>query len=461
MGEAPLVVASNRGPRSFSLDDHGSPVRTGSAGGLAGALARLVARTGATWVACAMSEGDRQAVAEGLMDGGYDDDGIELVMIAPDPASYRMAYDVVANSTLWNCHHHLFDLARRPLLDERFGEAFDAFRDLNAHFAEALSEVAGPEATVLVQDYHLCLVPGMLRDRRPDLHVVHFTHTPFAAPSMWRVLPDRIGDEILESMSRADSCGFHASRWERDFLECCAEAKLAPPRTVVSPLGADPHDLARRARSEECIAAGTRLDDVLDGRRAIVRTDRIEPSKNLLRGFWAFDEMLRHRPDLRGSVVMVAHAYPSRQSLPEYLAYASEVEHTAARVNETWGNAQWTPVLLEVADDPDRALAALTRYDVLLVNPVRDGLNLVAKEGPLVNTVDGVLVLSREAGAFEELGAGAIGINPFDASETARAMADALDMSPAERNRRAETLRLLTEARPAGAWFDDQLAAGR
>jgi trehalose 6-phosphate synthase len=455
MGQAGLVIVSNRGPLSFSLDEGGRPVPAGSSGGLAAALHPLVEDSGATWVACAMSDADRRAAAEGLMT----ERGLTLVTVEPEPDTYRMAYDVVSNSTLWNCHHHLFDLAHRPHLDHRFDEAFDAYRTFNASFATAVADAAGPGAAVLVQDYHLSLLPGLLAATRPDLRIAHFTHTPFADPNMWRILPTAIGRELLAGLAAATTCGFHTWRWEQAFLACCADAGVAAPATFVSPLSPNPGYLTQRAKSPRCVAARSRLDELLGDRRVIVRTDRIEPAKNLLRGFWAFDELLRHRRDLRGTVVMLAHAYPSRQTLPEYLAYGTEVEHAAARVNEVWGTPDWTPVVLEIADDTDQAFAALTRYDVLLVNPLRDGLNLVAKEGPLVNTTDGILALSREAGAFEELRDEAIEINPFDVSGTAIALADALDMPASERKRRAEALRELAARRPPGAWFDDQFAA--
>ena len=191
----------------------------------------------------------------------------------------------------------------------------------------------------------------------------------------------------------------------------------------------------------------------------MVRVDRVELSKNLLRGFWAFEELLETRPRWRGEVVFLALAYPSREGLAEYLAYRAEVEHAAARINETWSTADWTPILLDVADDRDRSVAALTRYDVLLVNPVRDGMNLVAKEGPLVNGTDGVLVLSREAGAWEELHGAALGTNPFDLGETAQALDAALDMEAGERGARAAALRSTILGRTAADWFADQLAA--
>jgi trehalose 6-phosphate synthase len=160
-------------------------------------------------------------------------------------------------------------------------------------------------------------------------------------------------------------------------------------------------------------------------------------------------------------VVFVALAYPTRQGLPEYLAYQNEVESTVERINERWATRDWTPIVLDVEDDYDRSLAALTRYDVLLVNPVRDGLNLVALEGPLVNRRHGVLALSREAGAFDELGEVSLALNPFDISATAATLGRALDFGPDERVAMAEALVARIRARSPADWLDDQLAAAR
>lgn len=454
MVAADLVVVSNRGPLSFALDESGRPANAGSAGGLAAALQPLLKDTDACWVACAMSDADRKAAADGLMNL----DGIEIFLVQPDPSTYRKAYDVVANSTLWFCHHHMFDVSRRPRFDRNWEEAWVGYTELNEAFAAAVKDVAAPGATVLVQDYHLSLLPQMLGAQRPDLRTIHFTHTPFADPNTLRILPAGPARQLLLGMATATACGFHTSRWEAAFLACCADNAVEPPTTFVSPLSPDPGYLAERASSEACVSGGRRLDTLIGGRMAVLSVDRIEPSKNLLRGFWAFDELLRSRPDLHGKVVLLSLSYPSRQSLAEYLAYGTEVEHTAQRVNGTWGTDDWTPVVLDMADDPSRSFAALQRYDVLLVNPIRDGLNLVAKEGPLLNTNDGVLLLSREAGSFAELGAEALELNPFDISGTARAMAEALDMGSLERRRRAGALRELVTRRKPEQWLADQLA---
>jgi trehalose 6-phosphate synthase len=402
-----------------------------------------------------MSEADRRAADAGLMS----QPGLDLVVVRPDPVTYRMAYDVVSNATLWFCHHHLFDLARRPRSGHLWSEAWDAYRAVNALFASAVAAVANDGATVLVQDYHLCLVPEMLARERPDLKTVHFSHTPFADPNMFRVLPAATGRELLRGMAAATACGFHTSRWEAGYLGCCADMGVEPGRTFVSPLGPDRSHLEARASAAPCRAARARIEELVGDRRLVVRVDRLEPSKNLLRGFWAFGELLETQPQWRGEVVMMALGYTSRESLSEYVAYAAEVEETVAAVNDTWGTTDWRPIVLDVADDPDRSFAALTRYDVLLVNPVRDGLNLVAKEGPLVNDNDGVLVLSREAGAFEELGDAALAVNPYDVADTAGALGRALTMAAPERARRAASLRALVERRQAGDWLADLVAA--
>jgi trehalose 6-phosphate synthase len=300
----------------------------------------------------------------------------------------------------------------------------------------------------------------MLAEARPDLRTVHFLHTPFAAPDMLGVLPDDVRAELLDGMAGYGACGFHCHEWEAGFRACYETAGRTVPTTFVAPLGPEADVIEAEAAGPACAAALDALRAEVGGRRMIVRSDRLEPSKNIVRGMLAFEELLLAHPQWRDRVAHVALAYPSRQGLAEYLAYGADVEHTAERINHAHGTASWTPIVLSVRDDWARSLAALSASDVLLVNPVRDGLNLVAKEGPLVNRVDGVLVLSTEAGASEELAAaGALGINPFDVSGTAEALHAALTMPADERARRAASLRASVRARGAADWWDDQLAA--
>ncbi len=455
---ADTVVVSNRGPLAFHLED-GRPVAGESAGGLAGSLQPLLSGTGATWVAATLGDADRSARDQGLMVG----DGMRLELLDIDPDTYRLAYDVISNASLWFCHHHLFDAARRPRSDGHWSDAWDAYREYNRMFARQVAKVAPANGRVLVHDYHLALLGTELQSDRPDLRTVHFTHTPFADPSVLRMLPDTATKELLDGMAGFDTCGFHTDRWARGYRACQTEVggrRAEQVRTFASPLTVDAERIVRSASGPEVRAARARLDEAIGGddRSVVVRVDRMEPSKNLLRGFWAFEELLSREPRHRERVVFVAATYPSRQGLAEYLAYQNEVESTVARINERWGTPGWTPIVLTVEDDRPRALAAFGRYDVLLVNPVRDGLNLVAKEGPLVNS-GGVLALSREAGAFDELHSRVLAVNPFDISDTAAVLSRAIDLDPAERAARSDALRRLILKRTPRQWLDDQLAA--
>jgi trehalose 6-phosphate synthase len=456
------IVVSNRGPLTFRPGDDGELVPVRAAGGLASSLHRLLAGSGTTWASVTMGAADREAVAQGRMH----EDGLDLVPVVIDDETYRQAYDVVANTTLWYCHHHLFDLPHRPRFDRYWRTAWEGYRAYNRAMADVIVARAGRGAAVFVQDYHFSLLGRMLAEARPDLRTVHFLHTPFAAPAMLGVLPDEVVTELLDGMAGYTACGFHCHQWEADFVSCYAAADGEAPSTFVAPLGIDAGVLEEEASSPAVAQAAAALRAEVGGRRIIARTDRMEPSKNIVRGMLAFEELLTVHPEWRGQVVHVAQAYPSRQGLAEYLAYASDVEHTAARINHAFGDqaAGWTPIVLSVKDDWVRSLAALTLSDVLLVNPVRDGLNLVAKEGPLLNKADGVLVLSRQAGAWEELaldGGGALGVNPFDVAGTADALHAALSMDAPARAQRASALRDAVRGRTSADWWADQLVAAQ
>ena len=454
---ADLLVVSNRGPISFVRDSSGAVRPKRGAGGLVVTLGPGVERDGALWLAAATSEEDREGAAAGEVDSG----GFRFAPVVIDPADYASYYDVVANQTLWFCLHGLWDRPRRPRFDRHWWGAWERYRAVNAAFATAADEAAGDGATVLVQDYQLALVPAMLAARRPDLRISAFLHTPWCSPQELATLPDDVAAEIVSGLAGGGSCGFHTRRWADAFAECARAVTGSEPATFVAPAATDVEDLRKVAASAECARALTELEQQVGDRHVIARVDRIEPSKNVLRGFWAFEEMIETNPGLRGRVVFAAMVYPSRTGLAEYQAYGQEVLALAARINERWGDGDWTPILLDPHDDYPRSVAALRRYDALLVNPVRDGLNLVAKEGPLVNERDGVLVLSREAGAWAEMGPAALGVNPFDVSGTARALERAVTLPAAERADAARRLAAAAGARSPLDWFDDLVAAAR
>lgn len=478
MGDgARVLVASNRGPVSFLARDDGSLGIKRGGGGLVSGLASATSAGTAVWVCAALSDDDRRATREapgGRLDrAGHDTGGAAVRMLDIDPTTFHRAYNAVANSTLWFVSHQLYDTPNAPVFDLTTQREWQAYTAYDEAFADALAEEAAPGATVVVQDYHLSLTPRQLRERRPDLRIGHFSHTPWATPDYYRILPDDVGRDVLSGILGADHAGFLSPRWAARFLACCAEILGATvdraastvtfdgrtTRVGVHALGVDGAELRARARQPDVESRHTALRELVGDRQLILRIDRTELSKNIVRGLAAYAELLRTRPEWRGRVVHLAFAYPSRHDLPEYREYTAAVQRIAKEIDDEFATADWSPLRLEVSDDYARSLAAYRLADVLVVNPIRDGMNLVAKEGPLLSERGCGLVLSREAGAADELGADALLVNPYDVSATAGALHAALSMSDSERRERSRRLATAAGALPPQQWFREQLDA--
>ncbi|WP_084965690.1 alpha,alpha-trehalose-phosphate synthase (UDP-forming) [Thermoactinospora rubra] len=467
-----VLVASNRGPVSFTVDADGVLTMKRGGGGLVSGLSAVVRDRDVLWICAALSDGDRSAVRQapgGRLDhAGYDTGPLRMLDIPP--ATFHRAYNAVANSTLWFVNHLLYDIPNAPLFGTRFFREWESYRDYNGAFALALAEEAAHDARVMVQDYHLTLTPAMLRAERPDLRIAHFSHTPWAPPEYFSLLPDEVAREVLEGILGADHAGFLTERWAQAFMDCCAHLLKAEVsgdtvthegRTTsigVYGLGVDGDALWARAREPDVESHMAAIREQVGDRRLIVRIDRTELSKNIVRGLMAYREFLDSHPEWHGRVVHLAFAYPSRHDLPEYREYTAAVQRSAKAIEDEYATEDWDPLILNVNDDYPRSLAAYRLADVLLVNPIRDGMNLVAKEGPILSPRC-ALVLSREAGAAAELGADAIVVNPYDIGETARALHEALTMDERERVRRAANLRKAATALPPERWFAAQLAA--
>ncbi|MEU9301792.1 trehalose-6-phosphate synthase [Streptomyces sp. NPDC048269] len=474
-----VLVAANRGPLSYALSADGTlSTRRGGGGLVSGLSAALAEQPDAVWICAALSEADREAVRRGVTEPG-------VRMLDIDPTVYDDAYNGIANSVLWFTHHHLYDIPRTPVFDAEFRRQWGSYVAYNQAFAAALAEEAAEGACVLVQDYHLALVPGQLRELRPDLRIGHFTHTPWAARQFMDMLPDDVRRELVWGMLGADRLGFHTYSWALAFITSAQfEDESGVARTHL-PSGEDPlrgvkhikpggearfthvtkYPLGVDADELRALAHRPEVDDKLAALRAevgdlktIVRVDRTELSKNILRGLLAYRELLTTHPEWRGRVVHLASAYPSRQDLAVYRAYTESVRELAAEINAEFGTADWQPVHVSVQDDFARSLAAYRMADVALVNPVRDGMNLVAKEIPVVSEAGCALVLSTGAGAYEELRQDALTVNPYDVSETAEALHAALSMPDAERADRTKRLAAAATALPPAQWFTTQLS---
>jgi len=471
---APLVLVSNRGPVTFQ--DDGS-VKRGT-GGLVTALTGLASHRDATWVASAMTDGDAEVARERggrafeveSPDGGT----YQIRLVSSDPDAYDRFYNIVANPMLWFIQHYLWDQSNAPDIRKNEVDAFEhGYNAVNMDLAAAvLEEIEGvEEPVVMVHDYHLYTLPGMIRRARPDAFLHHFVHIPWTQSDAWKVLPAKMRGEIFCGMLANDIIGFHTKSYRRNFLQCCVDLlglEVDLKRGVVHHEGREvwvrAYPLPIDWRATQALAARERVAEfeerLLRRRRefSILRVDRADLSKNVLRGFTAFDIFLEQHPEFSERISFTAQLMPSRTDVPEYAEYLERIEALVAVVNHRHGTPDWMPIELKLRDDLEEAVASYKHYDVIMVNAMFDGMNLVAKEAPLVNERAGVSILSENTGAHEELAEFSLSVNPFDVQELADSIHRALTMGMEERRRRHEGLVATVTSRDPGDWVDDQIA---
>ncbi|MDQ4148826.1 MAG: trehalose-6-phosphate synthase [Actinomycetota bacterium] len=472
-----LVIASNRGPISYIETDKGDLTASRGAGGLVTALTDVMRHASGLWVASAMTPGDRRVVRENQdehLQPLFEGEHLRLRYLTFDRDTFERYYNRISNSVFWFLHHSMWNLPLYPRFGADTARDWLCYQAVNRRFAQALAEeISGNEnnAPVMLHDYHLMLTASYLRKLVPSAFSYHFTHSPWAQPDMMRVLPGRMAKETLEGMLANDLLGFQARRWSVNFMWCCREILGADVdfdaavvthrkmRTVIRdyPISIDTESVRALAHSEDAEVHLRWLDRMVKGRKLILRIDRMELSKNIVRGFRAYEHMLHNHPEWQGNVVHVALLYPSRRALSEYRSYEAEVYEAHDRINEQLGTDDWQPLVMINEDNYVRALACSRKYDVLMVNPILDGMNLVAKEGPAVNEVDGVLVLSQNAGAWYELGHGALGVNPYDVRAMAEALYEGLTMEPPEKAARSKVLREVIDRNSPSKWVWHQL----
>ncbi|MGH7666627.1 MAG: alpha,alpha-trehalose-phosphate synthase (UDP-forming) [Candidatus Dormibacteria bacterium] len=477
-GWQPIVVA-NRPPVESQLEPGGVERISRGAGGLVTAMGALAQASGASWVAVARGESDARLAQRADQDGlvevrSEDGSTFRIAYIHPDPEAYRLYYSEISNPLLLFIQHYLWDLGREPILDSRTEHAWrDGYVAVNAEFADRvvrLAEAGSARPLILSQDYHLYLMPLMIRRRLPEAHLQHFIHIPWPTPQYWKVLPRHMRDGIITGLLGNDVIGLQTSLDVRNFLLTCEEnlglavdhrqsTVFFEGRSVwirAYPISIDVRALTELVNHEEV----RRQEQLLAAWRPeflILRVDRTDLSKNIVRGFLAYERLLDSHPELRGRVVFWAFLQRSRQNVDAYRSYLGALVSAAAHVNRRFQTGTWTPIRLEVEDNLFKAVAAYKSYDALLVNPIYDGMNLVAKEGALCNTKDGVLVLSENAGSHEELGSEALTINPFDIDQTAEALHSALTMPKRDRSTRARHLRQIVRKHDIVRWITAQL----
>jgi len=465
------VIVSNRGPVTFSRSESGERTHSRGAGGLVTAL-NAVSRSGddVVWIASAQSEEDIEVSRE---PAPYEVDDLRVTLVEHEPEAYDLMYNHLANPLLWFVQHGLYDLPYTPLLGEETRRAWEeGYVPVNRNFAEAVSRTVEDAGSpiVLLHDYQLYMTPLFVRERLgADAFISLFVHIPWPGPDYWGVLPEYIREDVLESLLSADVVAFHTRHYARDFAETAAQVlgvTYDTERAVIHhsgrevwvrayPISIDPAEFEELAQSESVLEQEEFVKG-LPG-KLLLRVDRMDLSKNVVRGFQAYGRMFERHPEMVGEVTFLAQLQPSRGDIPEYARYAEVVQETAERVNEQHGSASWKPIELSMQDNFPLSVAAYKNYDALLVNAVRDGMNLVAKEAAVVNERDGVLVLSENAGAYEQLNDNALTVNPFDLDEQADAIYQALTMPDEERRRRAQALRETVMSNTIEDWVEAQM----
>ncbi len=475
-----LIIVSNRGPVTFVKNGNGEVEPQRGGGGLVTALIGLVQSVEAHWIATAQTEEDR-LWHKGSVNIGDKNEEITVEFISPEAQAYNGYYNVISNPLLWFLQHSMWDVVRAPTINRDTWDSWDnGYVAVNFQFAKAVAKqivASSNPALVMLQDYHLYLAPGYIRYNlhpRKKYTLLHFVHIPWPGPEYWGFLPPKMRTAILEGLCGADLLGFQTREDGLNFLRTC-ESYL--PKAHVNyrrgriwyrnrttymrdfPISIDVKALRKISESSEVAEFRAQFQNLFDGKKIILRIDRIEPSKNIVRGFQAFEEMLEMYPEHRRNVQFVALQVPSRLDVEEYQNYLDESMSAAGRVNAKFGDSEWEPIRTFVGNDYARAIAALQLYDVLLVNSLADGMNLVAKEGPITNHRDGVLVLSEHTGAHQQLEGGALVIPPLDIYATAEALHQALVMPLEERQEMAERLRVSIEQEDIVDWLCRQLDA--
>jgi trehalose 6-phosphate synthase len=469
-----LILASNRGPVEFHFtDDRELQARRGS-GGLVTALSSLSNYVEVDWVASAMGEADRQVAQRGGGDHvkvSLGNETLYLRFIVTPRNTYHKFYNIVCNPLLWFLQHYMWNLPRTPNIDYAVHDAWqNGYVPVNQAFAQAVIEEASRDELppiVLLHDYHLYLAGGYIRRQRPDLIIQHFIHIPWPTPGYWQLLPDGMRQPIVRSLCSVDIVGLQTARDVRNFLHCCqsfiCEAEVDYQRQTVRinehtvqvkayPVSIDVAGLQKLVASPALKEYETKLRP-LYGEQTIVRVDRAEPSKNIIRGFKAFDMLLERYPQFRGKVKFIAFLVPTRTHLRQYQRYIEEATQLIEAINRKYAAGDWQPITLFYENNYLQAICGMRLYDVLLVNAVIDGMNLVAKEGPTVNNCDGVLILSETVGAYEQLGQNCLAVAPADIEGTIQAFYTALTMPPDEKRRWAAALKRSIEEEDLTNWL--------
>jgi len=456
--QRPLILVSNRGPVEHQMSGDGWPEARRGSGSVVTAFNSLAQKFEFTWVASAMGEGDRVVSENGQgphIKSPLPGHEINLRYVVTPRRVYHKYYNILCNPLLWFLQHYMWNPPYNPNVDAAVHDAWESgYIPVNQAFANAvISEAQALEQAPIVigHDYHLYLMPEFVRKEVPEAVIQHFVHIPWPTPQYWHMIPDYIIRRICESLCTTDLLGFQTIGDVRCFLDTVEE--FVPDVTVdrtshtvarngrttsvkVYPISINVEEVQRIANTPRALDYENRLS-ADTGDVTIVRIDRAEPNKNIVRGFRAYELMLTRYPELKGKVKFLAFLVPSRTHIRQYQRYMDEIQQVIQQINNNHGTDDWQPIVPFIENNYTQAIAGMKLYDVLLVNTIIEGMNLVAKEGPVVNNRDGVLVLSHSSGVYQQLSDGAISVSPTDIEGTMEALHQAITMSAEDRKARA------------------------
>ncbi len=454
-----LVVVSNRGAYRMRETPDGIKYER-SVGGLATAVLPVLEEYSGVWISSGRPAGRFPNVP------GRPSFDIENIELSPDEERYY--YYGLANEALWPLCHYFLD---RVCYNHTGWEMYD---QVNRRFADAALADAGPDDLIWIHDYHLARVPGYLRHARPEARIALFWHIPFPAPEVFRTFPWR--RELLESMLASDLIGFHVPEYVKNFIENVADILGAhvegevvryaghQSQVIACPIGIDYAGLEKQARSKRVAQRADRLCASVQGQRLIVGVERLDYTKGIAERLRGVERLLDTRPEWRGKVTLYQIITPSREEgVESYREKKREVDELIGRINGKFSNDLWTPIhYLNRAFNPARLIVYYRAADIALVTPLRDGLNLVAKEyvAARVNQ-DGVLILSEFAGASSQLPE-ALLVNPYSDDDMANSLEYALLMTKDEQRRRMRAMQSRIKEQDISWWtkqFLDRMRA--
>ena len=478
LSRRPLILVSNRGPVEHQMTPEGRPEARRGSGSVVTAFNSLSQKYPFTWVSSAMGEGDRVISNNGQgrsLKSPLPGHQINLRYVVTPRRVYHKYYNILCNPLLWFLQHYMWNPPYNPTVDASVHDAWEGgYVPVNQAFARSVIEEARESGTpplVVSHDYHLYLVPEFVRREQPEAVIQHYIHIPWPTPLYWHMVPRYIIQRICESLCDTDILGFQTPQDCQCFLDTVEEfvpnaavdranraVELAGHRSEVKvyPISINVEEVQRIANSARALDYESRLADEV-GEITIVRIDRAEPNKNIVRGFRAYDLLLSRYPELKGRVKFLAFLVPSRTHIRQYQRYMDEVQQEIQKVNNNHGTENWKPIVAYIENNYTQAIAGMKLYDALLVNTIVEGMNLVAKEGPVVNNRDGVLVLSQSSGVHRQLAGGALSVSPTDVEGTMEALYQAITMSPQDRKDRAAHLFESVCRQDINQWLTEQL----